>query len=130
MTVSETMPHDELWQIGPARQAGPTVLGTDLALSHPEHAGKGEQMGVFKRLASDDVVGVFNSQVEADLTRDDLLNVGVDPEGIEITEPQAPVNKVDPRPFETQMYPTRQLAEGSALVGAFIGGILGCLLGT
>jgi hypothetical protein len=88
-------------------------------------------MGLFKRLvASDDVVGVFNSQVEADLTRDDLLNAGIDPEGIEIKEPQVPVKKVDPRPFETQIFPTRELAEGSALIGAFIGGIIGCLLGT
>ncbi len=85
----------------------------------------------FKRfVASDDVVGVFDSQEEADLTRDDLLKAGIDPEGIEIKEPQVPVRNVDPRPFETQAYPTREVAEGSALIGAFMGGILGCLLGT
>jgi hypothetical protein len=64
------------------------------------------------------------------LTRDDLLNAGVDPEGIEIKEPQVPVGTIDPRPFETQIFPTRQIAEGSATIGAFIGGILGCLIGT
>jgi hypothetical protein len=64
------------------------------------------------------------------LTRDDLLKAGIEPEGIEIKEPQVPVRAIDPRPFETQVYPTRELAEGRALIGAFIGGILGCLLGT
>jgi hypothetical protein len=85
----------------------------------------------FKRVvANDDVVGVFDSQEAADLTRDDLLKAGIDPEGIEIKEPQVPVRTIDPRPFETQVFPTKEIAEGTAMIGAFIGGIIGCLLGT
>jgi hypothetical protein len=88
-------------------------------------------MNWFKRfVVSDDVVGVFNSQQEADLTRDDLLKAGIEPSGIEIKGPQVHVPTIQTRPFETQVFPARQIAEGSALIGAFIGGILGCLIGT
>jgi hypothetical protein len=80
--------------------------------------------------ANEDVVGVFNSQEEADLTRDDLLKAGIEPSGIEIKEPQVLVRSIETRPFETQVFPARQIAEGSAMIGAFIGGILGCLIGT
>jgi len=76
------------------------------------------------------VIGVFDSQKEADLTRDDLLKAGIEPSGIEIKGPQVHVRAIETRPFETQAFPAWQIAEGSALIGGFIGGIPACLVGT